>query len=522
MQEVDDKSRGTNSQAADYKLEVAGLDVPKAKVGLKRLRKPRNLPLTERPLFMNNPLERMATGAPVISATQAYLKSSDWGEYEKDSRYFQKMFGSGRSIEFYILNQQKHQPEFITCQAEPEILKQYGAMAALLHVVFASYAVRQTEPWKEPFYLLGTDLLKTLGVYNTKKLTKSQKLKGIADLACVVGTLGAVIHWYEGHLDLCVRERGLLWIVNVQEYGQPNLLGEADELYEVVIRVQPGLWTHNFLNQEGERQRKALYQYGFIPKGLFDINPHRQKLAASLALYIIQNSRAHKSGLYTIESLLANVLPKADINHAIKDRRYGWKLKDSVDNALLVLRDALSLGIEFDDETYPRWLKPVWSQPDDLAELPTKERNQRLLGSKWLPDNYIQNHWFPAKLAFKLPALIQQRLHEFMAGNDETAKRISLRSVKKAPQSTELGASQSVKTPPQTKKFSHLTQVSESGELTGAAVRQARLAIGMSQRDVARAMDMSQSWVRDIEKDGGQKPIPLQHALKLREVLGIA
>jgi len=79
-----------------------------------------------------------------------------------------------------------------------------------------------------------------------------------------------------------------------------------------------------------------------------------------------------------------------------------------------------------------------------------------------------------------------------------------------------------VKTPQQITKSFQLTEIAESGELTGAMVRQARLAIGMSQRDIAHAIGRSQSWVRNIEKDGGQKPIPLQYALKLRQVLGIA
>jgi hypothetical protein len=104
-------------------------------------------------------------------------------------------------------------------------------MAARLHAVFATYASLQSEPWKEPFHLLGTDLIKTLKVHNSNKFTKSQKLKAVADLAWVVGTLGAVIHWFEGDMDLCVRERSLLWIVSVQEYTQPNVDGESEELH---------------------------------------------------------------------------------------------------------------------------------------------------------------------------------------------------------------------------------------------------------------------------------------------------
>lgn len=523
MQELDNNKGNTIPQPASYELEVAGLDLPPPERGSKRIRKQKDLPLTERPLFDNSPIERMATGAPVISATQAYLKRPDWAKYKQDSLCFPKVFGKGRCIEFYILNNQEHQPEFITHQAEQEILDRYGVMAARLHAVFATYAARQHEPWKEPFNLRGTELIKTLGLHRTNRMNKSQKLKAVADLAWIVGTLGAAIHWYEGNLDLRVTRKSPIWtILYVEEFYQSEIIQETAELTEVIIRVMPGAWAEKFLNKVGSQQKKALYQYGVLPKQLFDIDPHSQKLAANLALYIIQNSRAHKSGVYTISSLLGNVLSQAEIEQAANDYRYGWRLKESVDEAILVLQDKLSLGIEFDDDTYPIWLRPLWAMPDELSHLPTRERHQRLLGARKLPNNYIQNSWFPAKLTFKLPALIRKRLDEIEASKGVSAERISKCQSVRYSQPSKVGAPQSVKTPPQTMKSSSFTQVPESGELTGAMVRQARLAIRMSQRDVARAIGMSQSWVRDIEKDGRERPIPLEHALKLREVLGIA
>jgi DNA-binding transcriptional regulator YiaG len=521
MPEADNQRTDTNIELGASQLELALSDVPQSERRLKRLRKPRNLPRTEAPLFTQRPYEMMATGAPIISATQAYLKSPDWNEYEPGRLYFQKPFGKKRYIEFYILNKQEHQPEFIASQAEREILDRYGVMAARLHAVFATYAASQTEPWKEPFVLRGSELIKTLQVYKTKKLTKSQKLKAIADLAWVVGTLGAIIHWYEGELNLCVRERSLLWIVSVQEYTQPNLLGETDEIYEVTIRVQPGLWTYNFLNFKRERQRKALYQYGFIPKQLFDLDPHRQKLATNLALYIIQNSRAHTSGVYTVESLLSSVLPQCQIEQAVNSYQYGWKFKERVDEALLVLKDKVGIGIEFDDETYPMWLRPAWVMPDELSCLSTRERNQRLLGVRKLPDNYIKNHLFPALLTFSLPKLIQEHLDEFESRKFQTTKRISKGKARKSCPPSKVSASELAERPPQTMKSSLISELPEPRELTGAMVKQARTASRMSQREVARAIGMSQSWVRDIENDWKEKPIPQEHALKLKTLLGL-
>lgn len=516
--EVAENNKGdTTSQPGASQLEITGLKVPLLGNAKKRLRKPRNLPRTELPLFTNKPYEMMATGAPVISATQAYLKPPDWNEYDQGRLYFQKPFGKGRSIEFYILNKQEHQPEYISNQAEHKILDQYGVMAARLHAVFATYAARQAEPWKEPFVLRGSELIKTLRLYKSKKLTKSQKLKAIADLAWVVGTLGAVIHWYEGELNLCVKERTLLWSVSVQEYSQPNLLGEADELYEVVIRVQPGLWTYNFLNKEGERDRKALYQYGLIPKQLFDIDPYRQKLATSLALYLIQNSRAHKSGAYTIETLLSNVLPQRDIDQALQNYVYAWRLKEGLDEALLVLRDALGLEIKFDDGTYPIWLRPLWVLSNDLRNLPTKARNQRLLGTKKMPDNYIQNHWLPATLTLTMPPGIQERLDAFVNRKASDTNGVAKRRSRKT--SITHGAveaqsnQKSPQTPPQETPFTQPVC------LTGDTVKQTRETRGWTQAYLASLVGKSVSWVKLIET--GRRKIQDADRAILRQVLGL-
>jgi DNA-binding transcriptional regulator YiaG len=513
----------TSPELPCCQLVITGLDVnvPQATIANKRLRKTKNLPFTEPPLFANKNYEMMATGAPIVSATQAYLKHPDWSEYGNGSLYLQKPFGKGRYIEFYILHKQKHQPQYLSDCAEHKILEQYGVMAARLHAVFATYAAGQAEPWKQSFILRGSELIKTLKVYKSKKLTKSQRLKAIADLALVVGTLGAVIYWYEGELNLCIKERCLLWMVSVQEYSQPNLFGDPDELCEVIIRVQPGLWTYNFLNYQGEQSKTALYQYGFIPKQVFEIDPHRQKLATSLALYIIQNSRTHKSGTYTIHSLLSDILPSSQIEQAVNDYRYGWRLKETLEEALLILKDKAGIKIEFDDETYPMWLRPLWAMPDELSCLSVKERNQQLLGTKRLPDNYIQNFLFPAKLIFKLPSPIQRDLNQFKPRKTNTSGDKPQNQKNNPATPTSTSTPELAETSSQANTTPQIIELARTGELTGTIVRQLRTAKRISQRQVASAIGMSQSWLRDIETEGRDKPIPQKYAVKLKKVLGI-
>lgn len=516
-----DKIEYADPQSSNYQLSISGLEVPPTAKTNKRLRKPKNLPFTKPPLFTSKNYEMTATGAPIVSATQAYLKHPDWSEYSNGSLYFQKPFGKGRYIEFYILHKQEHQPQYILDRAEHQILEQYGVMAARLHAVFATYAAGQAEPWKQPFVLRGSELIKTLKIYKSKKLTKSQRLKAIADLAVVVGTLGAVIHWYEGELNLCIKERCLLWIVSVQEYSQPNLFGDNDDLCEVIIRVQPGLWTYNFLNSQGEQSKTALYQYGFIPKQVFDLDPHQQKLATSLALYIIQNSRAHKNGVYTVHSLLSNVLPSYQIEQAINDYRYGWRLKENLEEALLILKDKVGIKIEFDDKTYPLWLRPLWAMPDELSNLSAKERNQELLGTKRLPDNYIQNVLLPAKLILKVSAQSQNNLSKFETQKQQTAQEISRHETKNHNAHTIVSTSKIVKTNSQAEATPQIFELTQTSELTGAILRQIRTAKRISQREIARAVGMSQSWVRDIETEGSDKVVAEKYAVKLKEVLGL-
>lgn len=509
MQEVGNKSRGTKSQATDYELEVAGLDVPKAKVGLKRLRKPRNLPLTERPLFENSPIERMATGAPVISATQAYLKPPDWSGEAKDSLCFPKVFGKGRCIEFYILNNQEHQPEFITHQAQQEILDRYGVMAARLHAVFATYAARQHEPWKEPFNLRGTELIKTLGLHRKNRMNKSQKLKAVADLAWIVGTLGAVIHWYEGNLDLRVTRKSPIWtILYVEEFYQPELIQETAELSEVIIRVMPGAWAEKFLNKVGSQQRKALYQYGFISQEVFDLDHHKQELAAALALYLIQNRRSHPKGTYRLQTLLEAVMSTQELDLI---RRNRLKRSRFIKRFYSVLEALTEIGFVFQfSKSFPKALRPAWATlPDEnevkLDPVATAPKDEQLPGGFF-------DIWLTCCVSITAPPNIEAAVKEFEQKKTETAKRISIRRETKSRQIKESNEGQFE----QQRSLGLSTQLDP---LTGAMVQQARIAIAMSQTDLGRAMGRSQSWVRDIENKLKEQPVSPKYAARLREVL---
>lgn len=502
-----------NYQPAIIQLEIAGLEVPSAKVDSKKQRQRQNLPKTEPPLWQSHCLERIATGAPVISATQAYLKSLEWNGNENDGLHCQKVFGKGRLIEFYILNHQEHQPEFITNAAQQEIHDRYGVMEAKLHAVFASYAAKQNEPWKEPFDLLGSDLLKLLELHKGNKLRKPQKLRAIADLAHLVGTLGISIQWREGNLDLCIRERGLLWIVQVTEYGQQNLFGEIDldNLYEVAITVLPGLWTRNFLNQTGSQEKTALYQYGFINQEAFRLDPHKQELAAALSLYLLQNRRAHPSGKYSIQTLLEAVLPLVEIEAIRRVKQYRSRFIKKFYSVLEALTD---IGFSFRfSPSFPDALRPGWAslpheakgQLDPVATAPKDER---------LPVGFF-DIWLNGVVSVTVPPDIESAIKEFERTKAETGKQLNSSSSPKSYYSPASNGGQFAQQPSQ-------EPFAQPESLTGARVQQARLAMGMSQTELGCAIGRSQSWVRDLEHKQKDQAVSPKYAARLREVLKIS
>ena len=495
-----DNSRGnrssTKSQLGASQLEISGLEIPLAPQRKKRVHKPADGPQTETLLFAHSSVEMTATGAPVISATQAFLKTPDWHEYSPGSLYFQRRFGKGRYIEFYILNKQKHQPEFITSFAEQEILEQYGVHAARLHAVFATYAIQQQEPWKDSFTLSGGDLIKMLRLHRGNKLKKSQKLKAVADLACILGTLGAKIQWQEGKLNLTIIERSPVWIVSVEEYYQNDLFGNPDELFEVAIHVQPGPWTRNFLNKKGQQESKALYQYGFIDRAIFDLDPHRQELAAALALYLIQNRRAHPSGKYSIRSLLSAVMSTQEIDAISKDRRKRSRFVKQVYRLLESLAE-VQFGIQF-DASFPETLRPIWaSLPDEedgeFNPVATAPKDKRM------PDGFFKD-WLNSVVTITTPTSVEAALLKFEEKKVEAAKKVF--------------------TQHKSTKFHNANNTSTSiANLTGEALKQARLSKGWTQAHLASLIGKSVSWVKLVE--GGLRRIKEDDRIRLQIILNL-
>jgi DNA-binding XRE family transcriptional regulator len=320
-------------------------------------------PITEPRLYQNRPIAAVATPPPVVSSLQAQMRTDLWQEYPSGVGYYKHQAKGNPSniIEHYITT-----PGDITLlplNEAVQIIDKFGLTAAKLHLIFAAHVMRQEEPWKSLFTLKGSDLIKEMGWEKRTDLPRSQKLNEVAKTAFALGCLAIKATWVEGkHKKGGIRvsvDISRMWNVQLELTGQQNLEGKIDQPDEVYITVQPGLWTHAFLNKAGCFAKEALYQFGYLAQDILKIDAYHDELALRLALHLTMESRFHSSGIYKVETLLKALVPQTVIDAARFDRRKTYTLMSSWNRSLeVLLKLKRGFQIEFDQETYPEWLRP--------------------------------------------------------------------------------------------------------------------------------------------------------------------
>jgi DNA-binding XRE family transcriptional regulator len=320
-------------------------------------------PITEPRLYQNRAITPVATPPPMVSSLHAQLRIDLWQEYHSGVGYFQHQAKGNPNniIEHYITH-----PDDITLLPLDEavqIIQRFGLTAAKLHLIFAAHVMKQEEPWKSLFILKGSDLIKEMGWDKRTDLPVSQKLNEVANTAFALGCLAIKATWVEGkHKKGGIRasvDISRMWNVQIQLTGQQNLEGKIEQPDEVYITVQPGLWTHAFLNKAGCFAKEALYQFGYLAQEILKIDAYHDELALRLALYLTMESRFNTSGAYKVETILKALLPQKVIDEARSDPKKTYTLTSRWNHTLEVLSKLKrAFQIEFDAETYPEWLRP--------------------------------------------------------------------------------------------------------------------------------------------------------------------
>ena len=408
------------------------------------------LPITVAPLFQGRDIGVVGTSAPILSVAQGLIREDLWKEGEENAPLFRKEFSGGRFVEICVMDRDLGNGglERLAHEAAWNLVRQFGVTTAYLHLIFAAYAMEQSQPWLEIVRLKGSDLIKTLGLDRRTDIPKPQKLKEIARQAHLLGSLAVWVVWTEGKLDLNVRT-SRMWEVAVDFHGQVEGTGKPIEPDEITITVRPGLWTEKFLNRTGHKEGTALRQFGYLAKETLRINPYQKPLAAKLAIWLTIMGRIRST--FKVETLLKEVEARATLGEASSERLSRHRLKRRWDKALLDLH-RLGWKIEFDPDTYPDELRPDWNQgPDDKAT------------EQILPDNYWAR-FLNAKITINQPGPIPELI---TTGVERPQKK----------------------------------RTSQKVTISGQQVKAARTRRGWSQRDLGQVVGKSAMWVSLVERD---------------------
>jgi len=423
----------------------------------------REIPDCEKKL---NSITQIPSSAVMFSSMEAYVRKDLWEQDENGVAYLRHLAkGYPKNyIEHYITR-----PGDITLlpwDEAQQIIDKFGFTTAKLHLVFAAHAMNQEKPWESQFNLKVSDIIQEFGWDKNHKKSKAEKLREIASTAFALDCLLVKAVWVEGRNRkgqiIASAPVGRMWNIYIKPTGQLNLDGEIDNLNDIYITVQPGLWTRDFLNRAGAISREALYQFGYLAQQVLKIDPYHNELALRLAIFLTLDSRVRLNRNYTIQELLEIAFPKPVIAQARQERRKAYDLKQCWDSAIKLLIQ-LNWQIEFDSATYPEELRP-----DSTLQNPR---------------GYL-DILLNARLTIKPPAPIPELL--------------------------------TTKTNPKPKPKQKSTQ---STNLTGSQVRKARTAKGWSQAQLAGFLGVSQKLISLIER--GERPINPKLMPKMRKLLEI-
>lgn len=358
-----------------------------------------------------------------------------------------------------------------------QIIEQFGFTTAKLHLIFAAHAMNQDKPWENKFSIKASDIIKEFGWDRNHQKSKSKKLQEIASTAFALDCLLVKAIWVEGKNSqgkiIASAPVGRMWNIYIKPIGQLDLKGRIEDPDDVYITVLPGLWTQDFLNRAGARSRQALYQFGYLAKEVLKIDPYHNELALRLAIYLTLHSRVRLDGNYKVRELLEMVLPLSEISNARTDRRQAYDLKQCWDSALRLL-ERLNWQIDFDEQTYPKQLRPESTQKQ--------------------PKGYLDK-LLDAKICIRPPDPIP----ELLAVNFKS-------------RTTQVPRLHGVQSQSQTK-----IKLSNSNELTGELIRNTRTAKGWSQEKLAGFLNVSQKLISLLER--GERPINKKLEKKIRSLL---
>jgi DNA-binding XRE family transcriptional regulator len=440
-------------------------------------------PKLEPRLFANSSHQVLPATLPMKTSTLCQLRDDFWQQdisngiayYRQESHT-----NSNNYIEHYISSSEDIQ--VLPWDSARQIIDKFGFNTVLLQLLFAAHAVKCPRPWESQFLLSGTDIIRELGWDKRTDISLSTKLLELANTAFALDCLLIKAVWEDpkrknGKTRVAI-DTSRMWNVRVKLIGQMDVSGNVDSPEELYLTVRPGLWTQEFING-GCTTQDALYQFSYLAQDVLKMNPYQNELALRLAIHLTLDSQIDRVTEYRVGDLLEIALPKykSDLASNDKDRKY--KLKQHWDRSLVKLTE-LGWIVEFDEETYPQEIRP---------NSETK-KNQRGYMEKLIDAKIYIRSMFPHKADLSCHLLDRSVL-------DSPPPLIEARSSSKL----------------------RTFKTKAKASVPNLDLRAAREAKGLTQRQLAAELEVSQSLVAQWER--GNRSIDEKNLARLQAKLGL-
>jgi DNA-binding transcriptional regulator YiaG len=267
-------------------------------------------------------------------------------------------------------------------------------------------------------------------------------------------------------------------------------------LVGLTFTVKAGIWTQHFFNRQGCKERTTFYQYGSLPKTLLTTVMslwQQHEGAVRLMLWLLFKTKMGREQRITIPTLLRVAYGEEKVTQASRHREERKRLLKAYENDLEVLNH---YGVKplFDPVTYPPEIQPLWAKLVDIPEDPEEALEF------WINDGSGENRLTDSGPRGKWNLLLNARILSFELPPDWENRS---ESDKKQRRTTK-------------PKSNH----QQTGNLLGEQVTEGRKKMNLSQRELAKLMEKSQSWIRDVEK--GRLKAKLDDQMLLRQLLDIS
>jgi len=351
--------------------------------------------LDERPIQEGDPRNFRGVAAELAAdRSTEVLASLIEDEFQEDSEIPEGFLGNPRLIinawddllpvgfmdhEMVADDPESFRAETILGKALWELLQQFGPDEAYVFLSLIAKAGEVDRPWQSPIDLNATDLQILLGwekpAQYENPVPHFAKILDLVKQVCD-RTLTLLIPDMENknsHHHTIDQISSPFWVLRGTEFvsrlGRTTSSRSETGFYrtaypkDLVFHFSPGPWLTPFI-EESPTQISVLVEFSRIAKGILQINPHRKKLASRLAMFLTAIEPLHSSAQYCVRDLLIQVELDKNLQNYYKTDESQTRLLVRWNNALSALKK-LGWAVEFDDETYPNALRPIWRSDDE-------------------------------------------------------------------------------------------------------------------------------------------------------------